>query len=770
MTLKRSHLLQSIPKQLLLASFKAFLTSIMLIPAIVFVWVVSTTSVAAHVTNDGTFLVIHQISWRGSDQGCDFLSLGMDITCPTGAVIISDSNAYCSQVSQSHIKCTSDPGDLQVGCYGSSMDDLELEAIIPMASYYCTGEEAITPKRCSRSIIGSASIVASAFTVCENGEPGFSALSCSDSSYLAFTNDGLAYCVVSGACTSIHNCCGIFPGCSGADHCYADVGPVGFTATPHTHATNNCVRHFSREIGAPCEHDFMCTSDSCVSGICVSGLMDVSDECQKDQHCSSGACAVTYNGKLASAKTTCCPIDETVTFDEYRYCANVNTGGHCLGNEMCRSGVCVEGKCEPGLLSSKNICDDNDDCISRTCATMSPHNSTVCCPSSKTFEFDIGTYCVGQRTGGMCRVGAHCQSGFCISGFCVAGLLQAAEVCQDHSHCLSGACANKYEGSEAGSDTTCCPEDKTVLHGETEFCTVGAGDRCGSNDMCQSGVCVGGVCMDGLQKNADVCDDKDDCLSGGCASMSPDASKMICCPETKTFRYGSSTYCVGQPSGGLCMVGAHCQSGVCVSGLCAEGKLSATESCQEDSHCHSGACALTFDEKATSAHMTCCQVNVTSVFGESRYCTVDAGSQCGSNEMCQSGVCVKGTCMAGPQETEGICDDNGDCINKACAIISPHSSQRCCSSSRTFGLDGGTYCNGQPRGGPCRMNAHCTSQTCLIDKCSDKLLANFEQCGEDSDCLSKTCAFDSMAEKSVRICCADRETYGYRGRRYCMVP
>ena len=651
------------------------------------------------------------------------------------------------------------------------MDELELEATIPMASYYCTGEEDISPKRCSRFIIGSASIAASAFTICANDEPGFSALSCSDSTYLAFTNDGLAYCTVAGSCTSTHNCCGIFPGCRGADHCYADVGPIGFTATPLTHATSNCVRHYSRKVGAPCEHNFMCTSDLCVSGTCEAGLMDVNDECQHDQHCSSGACAIRYNGNQASTNTTCCPIDETLVFDHSKYCAEVDAGGHCLVNEMCRSGVCVEGKCKQGLVKSSDVCDDNHDCISKTCATMSPSNSTVCCPSTKTFEFGVRTYCDGQRTGGLCRLGAHCQSGLCISGFCVAGLVQAAEVCQDHSHCLSGACAIVYGGKDTATDTTCCPESKTLRHGASVYCVVGEGDLCATNDMCQSGICVLGVCMNGLQKSGDICDDNNDCLSGSCATVALRNSKMMCCPERKTFAYGSTTYCSGQPSGGLCLVGTHCRSGVCISGLCVEKKLSAGEVCQDDSHCLSGACATLFDEGTPTSHTTCCPANDTVVFfGSSRYCKVGEGSQCGSNEMCKSGVCVEGTCMIDLQETKQLCDDHDDCITGACASISPHTSQMCCSSSSTFGLDGETYCNGQPSGGPCRVNIHCQSLACLIDRCADKLLANFDQCGEDSDCISGTCAYDSMAQKRVKICCADRETYGFRGRKFCMVP
>jgi hypothetical protein len=127
-----------------------------------------------------------------------------------------------------------------------------------------------------------------------------------------------------------------------------------------------------------------------------------------------------------------------------------------------------------------------------------------------------------------------------------------------------------------------------------------------------------------------------------------------------------------QPLNASCgLQNAHCESGVCVGGLCRAGKQGVGETCKADNQVD---CANNASGRKMHGPFTCCPSNsrvFLLAFGTRNCFCLDqpAGAACGeTNGLCASGACVNGLCLDEKQGIGETCnaDDQEDCANNAC--------------------------------------------------------------------------------------------------------
>ena len=164
-------------------------------------------------------------------------------------------------------------------------------------------------------------------------------------------------CTEDDACTD-GVCAGLAIDCSGLDQdCIAGVcDPLTGTCEQETLAD-----------GVACEDGALCTtSDSCETGVCVSGTeLDCSG---LDVSCNAGLCDPSTGAcaLVAFENETSCDDGDPCTYDDG--CRN----GACLGfpkycgdlDDACVVGVCnaSNGECITDNLADESACDDGDEC------------------------------------------------------------------------------------------------------------------------------------------------------------------------------------------------------------------------------------------------------------------------------------------------------------------------------------------------------------------------------------------------------------------------
>ena len=240
--------------------------------------------------------------------------------------------------------------------------------------------------------------------------------------------------------------------------------------------------------------------------------------------------------------------------------------------------------------------------------------------------------------------------------------------CASDFDCDSFACARSF--ADRTAERTCCDLDY-VYAGPSlgNVCTnqpPGAPCLDNRDELCESFVCVGGVCAAEQQEDGMACDNDQDCISrkckpatfgestlGYCRTRHFDFTKAqageacegrsdcannvcglpsltnataICCPTGEA----SNAVCTGQPIGAPCLDPRQlpdnripldiCESGYCCvpCGVCKE-RLEAGEVCQFDEDCIEGQCAP--NEKG--ARICCPEGLIAPVTGQ---CAVEVSS------------------------------------------------------------------------------------------------------------------------------------------------
>ena len=355
-----------------------------------------------------------------------------------------------------------------------------------------------------------------------------------------------------------------------------------------------------------------------------------------------------------------------------------------------------------------------------------------------------------------------------------------ARSCETDGDCLLGtdtdgssSASCGYEGwseESLAAGKVCCLQGAPTLvlalppgdgFSQDLFCTnLAAGMSCGSNSLCASGVCVDHICQESIQQDLERCDDDADCVNESCGfqvwSEVAVSSGEICCAGS------SSTLVMDKP--GTFEDGSFCQN------------LDNGEFCGDDAMCSSGACGLAEWNTDTSQEYICCESGSTVLttypnsFSQGFFCSdLAAGSVCGINDMCNSGVCVANICEGALRQDLERCDDDADCLNGSCGYpswseVDVAFGKKCClgGSSTVFftnpnSFSSDDFCSDLPPGAVCGTNGMCASGDCLNNVCQDLAGQNdLQPCDDNRDCVTGGCAFAAWTDEAVAngsVCC-----------------
>jgi hypothetical protein len=426
---------------------------------------------------------------------------------------------------------------------------------------------------------------------------------------------------------------------------------------------------------------------------------EIADECKALYSCANRTCDGTtscivvipeFVTNSTSGITTIFKQDEECLPRDF--VVELEDGLLCEFNLMCSSGICIDGTCRADRLADHEPCEEHADCMSRACGKHPEVNATVedllsdsiplktCCPSGKTFGHEGDSFCKAtQPVEAACRADAMCESDICIFNTCRETLLNDGMACEESNDCNGGVCATYHD---ATGKRECCPTGQSIFLSDGPKCSNRtAGDACenNANSLCQSKICVQGVCQDSPQNDGAVCDNHFDCVNWSCALESAAVTApFICCPtgayvfvpqsedvivrtSTGVVASNSLRVCTGQPVGAPCSGGGHdlddlCESGLCIFGICRAERQVPGDACDEDEDCVFGVCAYaSLEERASKV---CCEsndhkfVHLADRLRLTDVCTGQPlGARCGDNDpdvVCQSGNCTEGVCVESP--------------------------------------------------------------------------------------------------------------------------
>jgi len=144
---------------------------------------------------------------------------------------------------------------------------------------------------------------------------------------------------------------------------------------------------------------------------------------------------------------------------------SINDGGGCIASSECRSQLCINRICEPGLLNENSSCTYGQQCRSGVCGGGGAS----------------GTICIGggRGEGQSCQQGgqAQCEAGLICVGSINAtcerpGSVEDGDSCSDSAQCKEGSfCGDSWFGNECYRKNS-----------------AGEGDVCYGNQHCQTGL------------------------------------------------------------------------------------------------------------------------------------------------------------------------------------------------------------------------------------------------------------------------------------------
>ncbi len=368
------------------------------------------------------------------------------------------------------------------------------------------------------------------------------------------------------------------------------------------------------EDGTTCDDGDVCTGDgACDAGRCVAEPLDCSEF---DAPCSRGLCdgangciAVPYEEGESCEDGNPCSSGETCRSGSCGGATLLADGTACAFEDLCKlpstcaAGVCnaeaVEcpepppcyaavcdsetGACGTVVLEDGSACDDRDACTSgETCSAGVCGNGDNLC------------FCRDKDDGTPCDDGQRCTAvDVCTDGACIGTPISCTQL--DDGFCMVGACdpdkgecvaVPKPTGTTCDDGKACTALDRCVnglcvgdvpdCTAEDDQCNVGVcsegsggcvktprandtrcedGSSCTGGDVCQDGVCAGGLdaCgpCEGLSEGA-LCDDGDPCSTSSLCVVR--AGDLRCEGVPLDCTHLDSTCVVGvcDPSAGAC--------------------------------------------------------------------------------------------------------------------------------------------------------------------------------------------------------------------------
>jgi len=356
--------------------------------------------------------------------------------------------------------------------------------------------------------------------------------------------------------------------------------------------------------------------------------------------CSAAGVASCMDTQTPQASGTVCGLN--MVCNAAGSCAACAAGSACTPANPCRTGtvvcttgapVCTENADKPNGTScgAGMVCTAGQCTVCQqgaACTPMNPcHQGTLSCSTGTPVCTDKGTL---APAGTSCGTDKVCS---------------AVGACGD---CKVGAsCA--VTGRPCRTGTTTCNTGAPVC---VEQGNVANGTSCGTNLVCSAGICMS--CTVGLS-----CTPTNPCHAGtqtcapaiACADTGRNLVNGAVCGSNRVCNGG---VCVACTAGASCQPTNPCRTGAtsCVTGasVCAEtGNVANGSTCGSNRVCNNGTCVSCTAGGACTPNNPCHTGTLTCMTGSSTCqdtgTAVANGASCGMNQVCRAGSCV--TCTAG---------------------------------------------------------------------------------------------------------------------------
>ncbi len=548
--------------------------------------------------------------------------------------------------------------------------------------------------------------------------------------------DGANWCSIDGSCVLV----------DGATCGEAAAGPSQAPCPAGFHCLDG-VCEDTLDLGSACAEDFQCTSGRCVDGVCCEHACEgLCEQCGATGLCE--AVPINMDPEDECPGTQVCAIDRT---------CKSPYGEACLDDAECTSQLCRNSQCCPlGCDGACDVCTPAGECQLVVDGTAPDCDDPFTCSATGECLLDDGD---------VCTLDAQCASDHCIKGRCCATDCNNCQRCEvDGTACVDLAyqqaqnCSGNFwcmyplnpPGITCGTKTNTPCASNSECPSDTHFCDnnpvqrrcqvlLPSGSDCSSegNIMCESEICVDGVCCDSQCDG--ICDT---CATGQCVGADgPTAG----CDGTnnEVCKAGVCVLQDGQP----CFDGSQCESDACVDGVCCENDCQGQcHACNQDGS--EGQCLGLHEEEEPPPDMCngadICMGGIC-VSKTGLDCSASAcpdGYYCNTADSCVPEQPLGGSCGSDLECGDGFCSSGGICCRDEC--------DGACVACAEFT---NWLCLPQPVG-MTSLGAPCGSAFEVCDGNGGCVLPSGEACISAAECLSGHCVEDGNSS-TQSICCDD---------------
>ena len=468
--------------------------------------------------------------------------------------------------------------------------------------------------------------------------------------------------------------------------------------------------------GQPCKLGMI----DCSTGVPVcleSGNAQEGASCGSNLVCASGQCVACATNATCTPANPC--HDGALVCTGAPVCMDKGTslkdGSPCGASKVCLTGVCTD------CLAAQDCSVSGKPC--RTGKTSCDTGQSVCLESGNV------------NNGQTCGTGLVCSNGACIA--CVANA-----ACTPTNPCHTGTLS-------CAGGTPACMDSGVPL-------SDGSPSTCGANKVCSQGACVSCIAGQGCTPSGTTCrvgqttcsTGTQTCMvTGNAQSGSSCGTNMVCNSAGACITCAAGTSCT--PTTAPC----HAGSLVCTGGVPACMDLGTPlqngTSCGTRLVCNIGSCVSCSAGDPCTPGGNTCQTGVTSCATGVQTCPVTGnvgnGSPCGTNQVCSNGTCA--ACMAGSCTPSNApchvgsqsCSTGAPVCTDTLASVTngtPCGTNLVCNSGMCLGCTAGGSCI--PPGTVCKVGTNsCATGTQVCNMTGNATDSTI--CGAGKQCLTGNC-------------------------------